>query len=82
MLVEEIQMLIQAQFPKDEVSVKSDDNTHFEALIISDEFKNKKRIERQRMIYSLLGDDISSGRVHALSLKTYTKEEWGEKCSS
>lgn len=82
MIVEEIQALLESHFPEDQILVKSDDNTHFEALIVSDVFKNKKRLERQRMIYSLFGDDIANGKVHALSLKTYTKEEWGEKCSN
>lgn len=82
MIVEEIQELLEAHFPEDAVTVKSADNTHFEALIVSDKFKHKKLLERQRMIYALFGDDITNGTVHALSLKTYTKEEWGEKCNS
>ena len=42
--------------------------SHFTLLIESAAFTAKSRVERQRMIYSALGD-LMKERVHALSIK-------------
>jgi len=43
--------------------------THFNVAVTSIVFKNKSRIERHRMIYSILENEIKDG-IHALSLQT------------
>lgn len=53
----------------------SGDGRHFEAIVVSDDFKDKSRLERHRLIYSALGDRMRE-EVHALSMKLYTPEEW------
>lgn len=58
-----------------EVIVETSDEYHFAVKVISDSFENKKLIERQRMIYSALGDKFATGEIHALSIKTFTKDE-------
>ena len=35
------------------VVVKSDDETHFEAIIVSDQFEGKSRIARHQLVYGL-----------------------------
>ena len=42
--------------------------THFNLIIESAVFAGKSRIERQRLVYALLADELEE-RVHALSLK-------------
>jgi len=51
------------------------DGTHFEALIVSTEFEGKSLIERHKVVYGVLGDAMKE-RIHALSLKTFTPEQW------
>lgn len=51
------------------------DGRHFEAVVVSEEFKDKPRLERHRLIYAALGDRMRE-EVHALSMKLYTNEEW------
>lgn len=60
------------------VNVQTEDNVHFYATIISEDFSGQSQVARQRKVYSILGDKISSGEIHALSLKTYTEKEWEE----
>lgn len=43
--------------------------THFTVTVVSDAFAGKSRVERQRMVYGLLAEEISE-RVHALALTT------------
>lgn len=53
----------------------SGDGRHFDAVVVSDEFIDKSRIQRHRLIYQALGDKMKED-VHALSLKLYSIVEW------
>lgn len=48
--------------------------THFRVEIVSAQFDGKSRVERQRMVYSLLADELAE-TVHALQLKTLAPSE-------
>ena len=74
MNIVEIKNLIQKSIIGAEVIVNSDDNVHFEAIIISDLFIAKTLIQRHQMIYQSLGSKMDS-EIHALSIKALTKEE-------
>ena len=50
------------------------DGRHFEAIVISSEFSGKMMLEQHRMVYTGLGDKMEV--IHALSLRTYTPEQW------
>ena len=50
--------------------------THFRVNIVSEAFEGKSRIERHRMINTLLAAELA-GPVHALALKAMTKSEAG-----
>ena len=51
------------------------DGLHFEAIVISPHFVNKSLIEQHQIVMQGLSD-LFSASLHALSLKTYTPEEW------
>jgi BolA family transcriptional regulator, general stress-responsive regulator len=48
--------------------------SHFTLHIESHAFTGKSRVERQRMVYSALGD-LMKERVHALSIKATSSED-------
>jgi len=50
--------------------------THFRLEIVADSFTGKSRIERQRLVYGLLAEEMSE-RVHALQLTTLAPGEIG-----
>ena len=54
----------------------SGDGHHYQLVIVSDEFKGKTRVARQQWVYRELKEDITSGHLHALQMKTWTKDEW------
>jgi acid stress-induced BolA-like protein IbaG/YrbA len=70
-----IQQRLLAAAPMEFVHVGGDDY-HVELKVVSDVFLNKSRMDRQRWVYAQLKDLITAGRLHALSMKTWTKEEW------
>lgn len=70
----EIEKLIVAGLQGSRVTVHSDDNTHFEALVVSAEFAGKRPLQRHQMVYRTLGDAVG-GDIHALSIQALTPEE-------
>ncbi len=72
---EDVQRLIEAGVPGCEAIV-SGDGSHFDAIVISESFVGKSLVDKQRMVYATVNDRITSGELHALSIKTYTPEEW------
>lgn len=51
------------------------DGRHFEALVVSDEFAGKSRVQRHQRVFQTLGDRMRD-EIHALSMRTYTPQEW------
>jgi len=57
------------------IRVLGDDGTHFEALIVSDDFVGKNMVQQHQLVYKALGDRMRA-EIHALSMKTLTPEQW------
>jgi acid stress-induced BolA-like protein IbaG/YrbA len=51
------------------------DGQHFQAVIVSEAFQGRSRVQRHQMVYAALGDRMRE-EIHALSMKTLTAEEW------
>ena len=49
--------------------------SHFHVKIVSSSFNGKGRVERQRMVYDLLQEEMA-GPVHALSVKAIAADEY------
>ncbi len=77
----EISKLIEAGMPQAKVSIMSDDNTHFEALIVSESFAGKRPLARHQMVYQCLGK-LMGNEIHAMSIRAYTPHEWGAKAKA
>jgi acid stress-induced BolA-like protein IbaG/YrbA len=73
-LIETIRLAITQGLPGAHVEVGGDGH-HFEALIVSDAFAGRSRIERHRLVYAALGDRMRQ-EIHALSMRTLTPAEW------
>ncbi len=51
------------------------DGRHFEAVVVSEEFAGENRVQRHQRVYQALGERMRE-EIHALSIKTYTPQEW------
>ena len=79
MEVEQIKQLIESGLSEVEAKV-SGDGYHYEAIVIGNCFEGKSMVEQQKMVYATLNEHITSGEIHAVTIKTYTPEQW-EKAS-
>jgi acid stress-induced BolA-like protein IbaG/YrbA len=68
----DIESWLKAELPEAKIEV-SGDGQHFEAVIISEAFAGKSLLQRQRMVYSALGERMKN--IHALSMKTLTPDQ-------
>ena len=51
------------------------DGQHFQALIVSQQFAGRSRVQRHQLVYAALGERMRE-EIHALSMRTLTPEEW------
>ncbi len=73
---ERVADLIRAGLPGATVLVESDDNVHFAARIVAEQFGGKRPIARHQLVYKALGDFMGR-EIHALSIEALTPEEAG-----
>jgi acid stress-induced BolA-like protein IbaG/YrbA len=72
---EAIKILIRAGMSCEHLELDGD-GQHFAALVVSNEFVGKNRVQRQQRVYETLKEKLATGELHALSFKTLTPEEW------
>lgn len=71
---EQVAAMIQAGLPAARVEVQSEDDVHFSALVVAEEFAGLRPLQRHQMVYRTLGDKMG-GEIHALALTTLTPDE-------
>ncbi len=74
----DITPLIEAGFEDAVVTVVSDDNTHFEAVIVASEFAGLRPLARHQLVYQALGSLVGN-EIHALSIRAFTPDEWEQR---
>lgn len=72
---QQVAQLIEAGLAGARALVKSDDNVHFEAVVIAPAFAGKRPVQRHQLVYSTLGGAVG-GEIHALALQVYTPDEY------
>ena len=60
----------------DTLALVEGDGSHFTAIVISPSFIGKSRIQKQQLVYATVKPQLIDGSLHALSLKTFTPDEW------
>ena len=63
-----IEQMIREAMPEAQVS---DDGVHFRAVVTSDRFAGRRKLDCHREVYAALGERMG-GEIHALSLDTRT----------
>jgi acid stress-induced BolA-like protein IbaG/YrbA len=74
----QIEELIRNALPGAHVRVLSEDNVHFEALVVAGEFAGLRPLQRHQLVYRSLGERMG-GEIHALQLQTLTPDELSKR---
>lgn len=75
METQKIEAILQDSLPLSFIKVDGD-GSHFQVIAVGDCFDGVTRIKKQKMIYGPLQEHISSGELHALTIKTFTEAQW------
>ncbi|MFB2539452.1 MULTISPECIES: BolA family iron metabolism protein IbaG [unclassified Acinetobacter] len=68
------EILIQA-FPQADIQVKGEGGK-FDLRIVDSCFDGKRTVARQQAVYAPLNQYITSGEVHAVTIRAMTPDEW------
>ncbi|MFG6666752.1 BolA family protein [Halomonas sp. HNIBRBA4712] len=49
---------------------------NFQVVAVGEAFDGLSPVKRQQLVYQALSDEIASGALHAISIKTYTPAQW------
>ena len=74
MTLEEVQARLEDGIESSEVSMEGD-GCNCSAVIVSPVFEGLSLLQMQRLVLGLVKEEIKSGELHALSVKTFTPEE-------
>lgn len=72
---QEVKDLLESRLAAARVEVTGD-GRHFDILIVSDAFDGLSRLKKQQLVYGALQEEIASGTIHAVNMKTFTTAEW------
>ncbi|MCD6060465.1 MAG: BolA/IbaG family iron-sulfur metabolism protein [Moraxellaceae bacterium] len=75
MTPDDIKALLAAAIPDAEVLVQGE-GSKFTVTVVTDRFAGMRPVAKQQMIYGPLNEHIASGAIHAVTMRTFTQEEW------
>ena len=81
MTVDEIKNLIEAGIPQSKAIVTGGEGK-YEATVISDQFEGMNMVKEHQLVYATVKPHITSGELHALTIKAFTPSEWEEQESN
>jgi acid stress-induced BolA-like protein IbaG/YrbA len=77
---QQVAELIHRGLPGSQASVTSEDNVHFDAVVIAAAFAGKRPLQRHQLVYATLGGAMGN-EIHALALRVFTPEEYAGRVS-
>ncbi len=78
--MEDIKILLESKIEDSMVTVSDMTGTmdHLEILVVSDIFKGKMLIDQHQIVMDILKEPLKE-KVHAVKIKTITKEKYSQK---
>ncbi|MBX4180839.1 BolA family protein [Sodalis sp. CWE] len=71
----EIKSILKKSLILDEVYISNDGN-HFLIIAVSQQFAGMSQLKKQQTIYGPLMKYIADNRIHSLSIRAFTPDEW------
>lgn len=74
-LNERVEQLVRDALAVEEIYVKSE-GTHVQVIAVAAQFNELSRLKREQAVKRPLADLIADNTIHALTVKTFTPEQW------
>ncbi len=75
MTVDEIKALLEAGIPDAEILVEGTGGK-YTVTVVTDRFEGMRPVAKQQLVYAPLNPHIATGEIHAVTMRTLTREEW------
>ena len=57
----------------------SNEGNHFDIIAVDARFETLSRVKKQQLILAELKQYIATNQIHAVTIKTYTPDEWARQ---
>ena len=74
----DIEQLVQQGIPDTKVLVEGE-GCDLLIIVVSEQFTDLALVKKQQVVMATLKEPLASGKLHAVSVKAYTPNEWQEK---
>ncbi len=75
--IELVKQIIYERFsPDPELVLVEAQGNSYEIVVVSDVFEGLTPVKRQQRVYACLKEYIQTGELHAISMKTFTADQW------
>ena len=74
----QVASLIKNELPDAEVIVDGE-GCSFSVTVVSREFDGRSLLKKQQMVLESVKEPLASGELHAITVKTYTPDEWARR---
>lgn len=75
---DQVEAMIKTGLPDAQIQVQdlTGSRDHYQVVVVSTQFEGKGLVQRHQLVYSALKQAMSSEAIHALTMKTYTPQDW------
>lgn len=73
-----VEQLVQQGLPGAKVLVE-DEGCDLVIVVVSEQFVDLPLVKKQQLVMATLAEPLASGKLHAVSIKAYTPDEWLDK---
>ncbi|EXJ12729.1 MULTISPECIES: BolA family protein [Nitrincola] len=77
MHADEVKKIIERQLDGCQVYTAGE-GCDFQITVVGSVFSGLSPVKKQQLVYGCLNKEIASGAIHAITIKTYTPEQWAD----
>ena len=74
----EVKTLLEEKIEDAQVTVEGE-GCDFRLTVVSEVFAGCMPVKRQQIVYTHLNEMIAAGTIHAVTMQTFTPEEWAAR---
>jgi acid stress-induced BolA-like protein IbaG/YrbA len=80
----QVEAMIKGGLPDAQVQVQdlTGGGDHYQVVVVSSLFEGKSLVQRHQLVYRALNQAMSSEAIHALTMKTFTPQDWAAQATA
>lgn len=75
---EDVKAKLDARLDECEFHIQGE-GCNFQVTAVSQRFQGMSPVKRQQLVLGALNDEITSGELHAISIRTFTPDQWAQQ---